>query len=187
VCIAALFFYVHGAHALKTHSLASVFFAIEQALLVGMFLTRRRSTLTSTRPSDWFVATVGGWLPLAARPADVEGLLGVAGTVVQVAGLSGVILSFAALGRSFGIVAASRGLKDRGPYGVVRHPIYLAHTLTLTGFTLANPTWINLAILVVGTIAQLLRIRAEERVLMSVTDYTSYRQRVRWRLVPGIY
>lgn len=187
VCIAAIFFYVHARHAVETRSLANVFFAVEQGLLVGMFLTRRRTTSTSTRPADWAVATIGGWLPLAARPDEIGGMLGTLGTTMQLVGLTCVILSFAALGRSFGIVAASRGLKVRGPYGLVRHPIYLAHTVTLTGFILANPTAFNLAILAVGTTAQVLRIRAEERVLMEVSDYAAYKSKVRWRLIPGIF
>ena len=49
VCIAALFFYVHARNAVETRSLANVFFAVEQGLLVGMFLTRRRTTTTSAR------------------------------------------------------------------------------------------------------------------------------------------
>src|SRR5678816_4005078 len=40
------------------------------------------------------------------------------------------VLSFAsllALGRLFGIRPALRGLMTRGPYGFIRHPIYLAY------------------------------------------------------------
>jgi protein-S-isoprenylcysteine O-methyltransferase Ste14 len=40
---------------------------------------------------------------------------------------------------------------------------------------------------VVVTIFQLLRISAEERWLTQTTGYAEYRQRTRWRLLPGIY
>jgi len=187
VCISAVFFYVHAEHALRASSIANVFFAIEQGLLVGMFLTRRRTQTTSTRPYDWFVATIGGWLPLAMRPHESGGSLEALGTSLQVAGLACVIVSFATLGKSFGIVAANRGLKIGGPYRLVRHPIYMSHSITLIGFTMANLWWYNAALLVTVTIFQVLRIRAEERVLEATSDYGDYRRSVRWRLMPGLY
>lgn len=187
VCVSALFFYVHATHAVEARSIANVFFALEQGLLIGMFLTRRRTDTTSTRPWDWFVATIGGWLPLAMRPQEAGGSLEAFGTGLQVAGLSCVIIGFATLGKSFGVVAANRGLKVGGPYRFVRHPIYMAHSITLIGFCLANLWWYNSAILVTVTVFQVLRIQAEERVLAATSDYESYRRAVRWRLVPGLY
>lgn len=187
VCVSALFFYSHAAHAVDGRSIASVFFAIEQGLLVGMFLTRRRTNTTSTRPWDWFVATIGGWLPLVMRPHESGGSLEAFGTGLQVVGLTCVIVSFATLGRSFGVVAANRGLKIGGPYRFVRHPIYMSHSITLIGFCLANLWWYNAAIVAVVTVFQVFRIQAEERVLAATSDYDSYRRTVRWRLLPGVF
>ncbi len=152
-----------------------MFFALEQGLLVGMFLTRRRTNTTSTRPWDWFVATIGGWLPLAMRPQEAGGSIEAFGTFLQVAGLSCVIVSFSTLGKSFGVVAANRGLKVGGPYRFVRHPIYMSHSITLIGFCLANLWWYNTVILVTVTVFQVLRIQAEERVLAATSDFESYR------------
>ena len=187
VCISALFFYVNLSFALTERSLGNVFFVAEQALLVGMFLTRRRSQYTSPRISDWVVATLGGWLPLVMRPHETGGGIESIGTAVQFAGLAMVILGFATLGKSFGIVAANRGLKVGGLYRIVRHPIYLAHSITLTGFVMANFWWFNAAILLLISVFQLLRIRAEERVLTETSDYAVYKERVPWRLIPGLY
>src|SRR5690606_32669038 len=103
------------------------------------------------------------------------------------AGLGLTCYAMLTLGRSFGVVAANRGLKINGPYRLVRHPIYLAHTITLMGFVVANFTPLNLAIALVTTALQILRIRAEERVLSATGDYDSYRGRVRWRLLPGVF
>jgi protein-S-isoprenylcysteine O-methyltransferase Ste14 len=187
VCLSALFFYVHATHAVEARSIGNVFFALEQGLLVGVFLTRRRTDTTSTRPWDWFVATIGGWLSLAMRPHESGGSLELFGTGLQVVGLTCVIVSFVTLGKSFGIVAANRGLKVGGPYRFVRHPIYMSHSMTLIGFTLANLWWYNALVLVLVTVFQVLRIQAEERVLAATSDYESYRRSVRWRLVPGLY
>jgi protein-S-isoprenylcysteine O-methyltransferase Ste14 len=37
--------------------------------------------------------------------------------------------ALAALGRSFGFVAADRGLRASGPYAMVRHPVYASYLL----------------------------------------------------------
>ncbi|MEO8538766.1 MAG: isoprenylcysteine carboxylmethyltransferase family protein [bacterium] len=187
VCTSALFFYVHGLHAYQTHTASSVFFAAEQGLLVWMFLTRRRSQATSQRPWDWVVATFGGWLPLAMQPHDSGGFLQFYGVGMQMLGLTCVIVSFSTLGRSFGVVAANRGLKVGGPYRFVRHPIYFSHSVTLLGFVIANLYWFNISILIAITVFQVLRIAAEERILTETSDYAAYKERVRWRLVPGLY
>ncbi|MBK8558833.1 isoprenylcysteine carboxylmethyltransferase family protein [Candidatus Amarobacter glycogenicus] len=187
VCVSALFFYVHARHVIESHSVTNVFFAVEQGLLVGMFLMRRRSENTSTRPADWVVATIGGWLPLALRPHETGGSAELIGAGISMIGLTCVIVSFATLGKSFGVVAANRGLKVGGPYQFIRHPIYFSHATTMTGFVVANFWSYNVAILAIVTTFQVLRIAAEERVLVATSDYASYKARVRWRLVPGLY
>jgi protein-S-isoprenylcysteine O-methyltransferase Ste14 len=188
VVITALFVYVYGKDVLTGHKITSLFFAIEQSILVFMFLTRRRSQATSTRPIDWLAATIGGWLPLALRPhdggADTSALVG---TGLQMAGLTLTTIGFLALGKSFGVVAANRGLKVKGPYSIVRHPIYFSHTVTMSGFVVANFTPLNLIILVAVSVFQIVRIHGEERVLTATGDYAEYRSRVRYRLVPGVY
>lgn len=188
VVVAALFFYVHARQVLVHHDLTSAFFAAEQGLLVGVFLARRRSFVTSTRVGDWVIASVGGWLPLALQPSGgaPHGAL-VLGTVVQMVGLILTCYGFWSLGRSFGVVAANRGITRRGPYRIVRHPIYLSHLITIGGFLLANPSALNVVLVAVIASCQLLRILAEERLLTDSGDYATYAGCVRWRLVPGVY
>jgi protein-S-isoprenylcysteine O-methyltransferase Ste14 len=187
ICVSALFVWTHASFAYENRNVASVFFAVEQAFLVVMFLTRRRTNTTSARPSDWFVATVGGWLPLALRPHGGSAAAEAIGATVQVVGLSCVLVCFSALGKSFGVVAANRGLKQHGPYSIVRHPIYVSHFITMTGFVIANLWWVNVGLVGTVMLFQVLRIRAEERVLLLTADYDAYRTQVRWRLIPLIY
>jgi protein-S-isoprenylcysteine O-methyltransferase Ste14 len=187
VVVSAIFFYAHSRLVLDGH-FTSLFFAIEQGLLVGMFLFRRRSHETSMRPLDWIVATIGGWLPLALIPSgDQSGTAQVLGMGLQLAGLSCTIVGFLYLGKSFGIVAADRGLKVGGPYRLLRHPIYASHVITLSGFLIANATTLNIALYIVVMAAQVLRIHAEERLLARTSQYNAYRQQVRWRLIPGLF
>ena len=186
VVVSAVFLYVHARHVLVDGSITSVGFALEQAVLVGIFLFRRQSYTTSTRPADWLVAAVGGWLSFGFQPQTGAPLaLGATGTAVQFTGLLMAAGGFLYLGRSF--VAANRGLKVRGPYRLVRHPIYLAHLVTSSGFLIANFHPINLALYAIILVAQLLRIRAEERVLTETAEYDAYRATTRWRIIPGPY
>ncbi len=102
-------------------------------------------------------------------------------------GLALALASLAALGRSFGFVAADRGLVTRGPYAVVRHPIYAAYVLIQCGYVLQAVSVRNVAVLVVAIGCNVGRAICEERVLAERSDYAAYRQRVRWRLLPGIW
>ncbi|MEO6398702.1 MAG: isoprenylcysteine carboxylmethyltransferase family protein [Tepidiformaceae bacterium] len=184
----AVFLYSHGHRVIADGVYTSLPFAIENAVLVGISLTRRSSRVTSKSWADWVVATAGAWLPLAFQTAaGANGLAGISGTLVQVVGLGVTVFSFLTLGRSFGIVAADRGLKVHGPYRIVRHPIYVGHSITMTGLVIANFSTFNALLLAVITTFQLLRILAEERVLTSSGDYAAYAARVRWRLLPGLY
>ncbi len=188
VVVTAFFFYAHVEHVIVNQVFTSIPFALEQGFLVGIFLTRRRSENTSTRPIDWVFATLGGWLPLLFQvQGDVATSMGIAGTTLQMVGLGLSLVGFLYLGKSFGIVAANRGLKVNGPYRFVRHPIYCAHFITISGFLIANMSGINLAIYLVASSAQLMRIRAEERVLTETGDYAAYKSRVRWRIMPGLF
>ncbi len=187
VCVSALFAYLHAHRAIVDGTLTAIPFAIEQGLLVGMFLTRRRSFATSTRPLDWLVAS-GSWLPLVMQPQDGAGFVaGAVGTSFQWVGLSLTVVVFLFLGKSFGVVAANRGLKVGGPYRLVRHPIYFSHTVTMTGFIVANFHPLNVAIFATVLVCQVFRMNAEERVLGETSEYSAYRARVRWRIVPGVY
>jgi protein-S-isoprenylcysteine O-methyltransferase Ste14 len=98
-----------------------------------------------------------------------------------------VSVGFFYLGRSFGVVAANRGLKVNGPYRLVRHPIYFAHFVTTSGFLVANFSPWNAALFAVFAVCQVARIWAEERVLSATADYAAYSAQVRWRLIPGLF
>lgn len=179
--------WAHAAHLVAGNYLSAAFVA-EQTVLLAMVLVRRRPSTSSRRPADWAVAALGGWLPFAMRPTEsLSEQLALTGAGVQVVGLMLTSIGFIYLGRSFGVVAANRGLKVNGPYRIVRHPIYFSHTVTLLGFLLVNPSMLNASILVAITLFQLLRIGAEERVLSETDSYRAYADRVRWRLLPGIY
>ena len=91
------------------------------------------------------------------------------------------------IGRSFGLVPANRGMVDRGPYALVRHPIYAGYLISHVGFLCAHPTVMNAALLVVADAALVYRALLEERTLAGDPRYRTYMQRVAWHLVPGVF
>ena len=109
------------------------------------------------------------------------------GIVLQVAGVLFAIYGKASLGRSFGLVAANRGIVSDGPYRIVRHPIYLGYLATHVGFLLTNWSPWNTAIYIVIYFFQISRILSEEQLLREDEAYRAYCQRVRYRLIPSIF
>jgi protein-S-isoprenylcysteine O-methyltransferase Ste14 len=102
-------------------------------------------------------------------------------------GLFFVVLGKMSLGRSFGLAPANRGVVSSGLYRFVRHPIYFGYLITHAGFVLANPGTRNLLVLMATDVALLLRAIREENTLAADPQYRDYMQRVRWRVIPGIF
>jgi protein-S-isoprenylcysteine O-methyltransferase Ste14 len=97
------------------------------------------------------------------------------------------LASLLTLGRWFGVRPALRGLATKGPYRLVRHPMYLAYLLADIGYNLQE--WnIGTALLVMfGWMSLLYRIRAEERILSQHAGWRAYIGSVRYRLLPGVW
>ena len=78
-------------------------------------------------------------------------------------------------------------LVERGPYRVVRHPVYSAGLLLFTGYSL-HAGVLSLAATVVLGVVWALKTRVEEGFLRErYTGYAAYASRVRFRLVPFVY
>ena len=91
------------------------------------------------------------------------------------------------LGRSISVLPEARGLVTRGPYAMIRHPLYLGELVTLSGITLQYFSAWALLLLVLQCAFQVERMRNEERVLSRVfPEYRDYMARTA-RLVPHIY
>ena len=128
----------------RTHSLIGAIFLFEELWVVVAYLVRRPARVVSQRPLDWLLAFGGTFGGVLLRPAGAHPHWGVvAGFDLQLIGLVLCVASFAALGRSFGFAAADRGLKQRGPYSVIRHPIYASYFLLLIGYLLQSLSWQN--------------------------------------------
>src|SRR5918911_3687163 len=102
----------------------------------------------------------------------------VAGESVALASCLWLLASVLALGRCFGVLPEARGLVTRGPYQIVRHPVYVGEFGTFAGFLLAAPTAWNLAVVVVFCVGQAVRMRLEEQALtLEFPEYADYAAR----------
>jgi protein-S-isoprenylcysteine O-methyltransferase Ste14 len=175
-------------HFQRTHSLVGAAFFAEQLWIVAAYLVRRPAATVSPRANDWLLAFGGTFGGVLFRPSGVHSHFGVvAGLDVQLLGLGLCVASFVALGRSFGFAAADRGLKQRGPYAVVRHPIYASYVLLLLGYVLQSFSLRNVVVMMFVCSCDVGRAFAEERFLTASARYAEYRSRVRWRLLPGVW
>ena len=86
-------------------------------------------------------------------------------------------------------VAEKQVVIDTGPYAVVRHPMYLASIvlyaftpLALGSYWAVLPMWLYIPIITI------LRIPNEEQVLRrELPGYEEYMQKVKYRLLPGVW
>jgi len=188
VSLFAVFAIAHGQRWQQEGSVRGLGLVLDQALLAALFLLRRPARRVTGAPLDWLLALGGTWLVLALRPGG-QALWGLNALYLaeQLVALAGTLLALGVLGRSFGVVAADRGVKTGGPYARVRHPVYLSYLVGQAGYLLQSPSAWNLAVIVVATACQLGRIRAEERLLLDDPAYAAYAARVRYRLLPYVY
>jgi protein-S-isoprenylcysteine O-methyltransferase Ste14 len=98
-----------------------------------------------------------------------------------------VISAFFSLNRSFGIAPENQGTKKTGMYRLLRHPMYSGYLLTETGFVLSNFSAFNVSILFTAAIFLVLRLLAEERLLIEDKAYQTYSQQTRWKLIPYVF
>lgn len=163
--------------------------------------THRPSGRTSGRAAGWlhsalfyFLATagfvgisIGFWkpLPLELLPG-VHLILLIAGSVFYFPGIAFVLWGRLALGRmyfvstSFGAqLYADHRLVTRGPFAMVRHPMYLGLVVAALGSLFLYYTWITLAYAIFAPFV-LLRARREELALAAEfgQEWNDYCRRV---------
>jgi protein-S-isoprenylcysteine O-methyltransferase Ste14 len=173
---------------LQTHRLIGAAFLVEQTWVVVAYLIRRPARAVSRRSGAWLLAFGGTFGGVLFRPIGAHPPWGVSiGLGIQLLGLAICFGSFLALGRSFGFVAADRGLVMRGPYAVVRHPIYGSYLLLQAGYVLQSISVWNALVMSFVTTCNVGRVLVEDCVLATSEHHEAYRSQVRWRMLPGVW
>lgn len=159
---------------------------ISESFTAMLVLVRRPGPMATT-PYAWAVAIVGTCAPLLVLPTPPPLVPAWSAALLMVYGLFISLSAKLFLRRSFGIVAARRGVRRGGPYRLVRHPMYLGYSLTQIGFFMLNPSLWNGLIYAATFAAMWLRIGEEEKMLSQDEAYRDYAAAVRFRLVPGLF
>ena len=172
----------------ETGSAISLLFLIDQAVVVGFVIFRRPTDSISRRPSDWILGFAGTFMPLLLLTSAAAPLMPPAVSwSLMLTGFAIHLIAKLTLRRSFGVVAANRGVKASGPYILVRHPMYAGYMLTQLGVLIAEPSLWNLGLIACLWALQVGRILAEERVLGADAAYRDLMRATRYRLVPGVF
>jgi protein-S-isoprenylcysteine O-methyltransferase Ste14 len=149
-----------------------------------------------------FVLTCALWLPVSGlawratgplRPALWTIQLGAAVFTVwsarrlgllRLAGVTHVLESHTRAGPA---TSGPTELDESGPYGIVRHPIYLGWLLMVWAAPTMNGT--RLVFAIVSTAYLALAVPFEERDLRASfgAAYERYSRRVKWRMIPFLY
>lgn len=175
-------------NALATGHYQNWLLLVAESCVVVFVLLRHPTTNISRRPMDWILGFCGTFTGLLMAPSSDSPLVPLA--LCSFVMMLGIYLQLAAkftLRRSFGVIAANRGVKASGPYRFVRHPMYAGYALTHIGFLLSGPTLWNILVCGLTLGLNVGRIVAEERMLLNDPAYQALSTKVRYRLFPYVF
>jgi hypothetical protein len=173
---------------LRTGRVTGLLLLVSEALVIVLTVIRRPAHIVDRSVRAAMVTAISVIGPPLLLPSDAGGLVpDVVTAAASAIGLAFVVLGKLTLGRSFGLVPANRGVVIRGPYALVRHPIYSGYLITHLAFLIAHPSWWNAVVVGIADTALILRALIEERVLNGDAEYQAYCRRVEWHLVPGVF
>lgn len=114
------------------------------------------------------------------------------GIVVEAAGVVlGVVAIYVAGVHNVNIAPKPKTggvLITNGPYGLIRHPMYLAQVVAVIPLILSDFSWFRLAILLTLMVALLLKMPYEEKGLVRQfgDEYLTYREQTK-KVLPFLY
>jgi protein-S-isoprenylcysteine O-methyltransferase Ste14 len=186
-------------------TLASIFSGLRRGLRRPAGRASGRTAAWLRRPAFYAAASLGYfglcarlWRPLPQRlPASRRrGWLGlVVGALLYFPGLALTLWGRLALGRDYFVsttsgvqLFAGHRLVTDGPFAWVRHPMYLGLSLASLGGLLLYRTW-TWVFVALNIPVFILRARREEESLRAEfgAEWEAYAQRVRYRLLPGVW
>jgi len=146
-------------------------------------------------------AKAGGLMPRAAAiagtylsvgivslpPVELSSQLYFTSMLLAVVGTILALYSALNLGQSISMMSEARRLVLRGPYAVVRHPLYLGEGMVLVGLTLQFFSLSAVLILMLQCACQVIRMSNEEQVLLrTFPQYRNYMAQTAG-LIPYVY
>ncbi len=170
---------IAGFSAWQSPSILAWLYALHNLLLAWFYL-KREPARRYDRAGMW-LGLVAALLPTAVHSGQSLWYLLIPG----LAGYALILWSLAILGKRFGIAPADRGLTSKGPYHLIRHPMYLGELTFRAALLLSSSNLqVDILLFILLTGVQCWRIRREER---WISGYSCYARIVPWRLIPGIW
>lgn len=127
-------------------------------------------------------------LPMLYSTEGATSPFGIYPLLIVIVGFAFSIFSLLDLSSYFGVLPAFRGVRSTGMYKYLRHPAYAGYVVSSLGVCMSLFSERNILIFVGYVFFTVLRIKLEESLLISTSDeYITYKNRVRYRLVPGVY
>jgi protein-S-isoprenylcysteine O-methyltransferase Ste14 len=174
-----------------TFTITDWIYVLQHFIVLGIALTRPHAKVRDYSIASSVAVGVAYVYPYAQviylrwSPGYVAWPIAGLALVMVAAGLS--LVSLLTIGRLFGVRPALRGLVTSGPYGLVRHPMYLSYVIADIGYNLQEWNSVTLFLVLVGWASLVYRIHAEERVLSQHAEWPAYVVSVRYRLFPGVW
>jgi protein-S-isoprenylcysteine O-methyltransferase Ste14 len=178
---------VHCAASILTFAASFAFYALLTLLVVSRFPPKGRAAGMMPR----LAAVTGTFLlfllPLFPRRPDMSEAEQLLSAGLMTVGTGLAVWTLLWLGRSFSIMPEARRLVTTGPYGLVRHPLYVAEFVASAGAVLLVASSWTMLLWLVQVAYQLSRMCYEESVLTSAfPEYRAYTARTA-RILPGIW
>ena len=185
--LSALGWAIAGLHEGQASSLVGSTIMVINAVVGVLFLCRRPAARLAPvgECAICVGSVVSSVVALSVAPAPEHWPL--AAELLFAGAGGGAVLSLVALGSSFGVLPALRGIVQRGPYRLVRHPVYLAELTMVLACGLAARRLLALWPVALVVVLVVARIRIEERLLAQSQGSDAYQLKVRWRLIPGVW
>lgn len=179
------FVYLHGTFLSTGVRISTILLLLKVGADVFFHLTRKPAEKISRKPYDWFIGIAGAYVILLFVP--LTGTDSVLGVLIQLFGMALQVLGMFSLNQSIGFVAANRGVKTGGMYRFVRHPLYFAYIVSFFGYMINQFCIRNLCVYLVMVFALYLRTRCEEGILRQDEEYQAYAEKVKYRMIPGLF
>jgi protein-S-isoprenylcysteine O-methyltransferase Ste14 len=174
-----------------TFTIVDWIYVLQHVLVLGIALTRRAPQVQDISLPSIASVVIAYAYPYAQviylRWVPGDPAWPTAGLVLVVLAACLSLASLLSLGRRFGVFPALRDLQTRGPYRLLRHPMYLAYVIADIGYNLQEWNFGTVLLVIAGWASLLYRIHAEERILSHDAGWSAYAASVRHRLIPGLW